>query len=280
VGPRSIRVGLGAERVARRVEEALARRRDPRPTETLPLRSPVGHALPCRMHLPAGAGPWPAVVLAPGGLDGVRGVEGLSPVLTAPRLAREGFAAVAWSPSGRDGAPGEEDRNGHVAQEEMAEVLRLVLDHPRVSSVAVLSISFGVVLAVGALVRHPDLAARVRVFVDWEGPPSRRWFQAQRLAYWTHDEAWWEPREAARHVGALRCPYWRFQSAWDHVHGPDNGLGLELARAAAAGVSPDVRLNGAPPPFEPLVLGPVGLRAQAAVMVGWLREARGTGPER
>ncbi len=262
-----------AERLRRRAQEAVARLRDPRPTEPLLVRSPLGHAIPCRVHLPAGPPPWPTVVLAPGGLDGARGVEGYSPVLTAPRLAREGFAAVAWSPAGRDGAPGPEDRNGLVAQEEFANVLREVLADPRFSPVAVVSISFGVAIATGALARWPDLADRVRIYVDWEGPPSRRWFQARRLAWWTNDDAWWEPREAARHVGRLRCPYHRFQSAWDHVHGADNGLGLEMARAAAAGTCPEVRLNGAE--VEAAVLGPVPLRAQAALMVGWLRDATG-----
>lgn len=271
-------LALTAERFSRRAEEWVARRRDPRPTEALAVHSPLGHALPCRLHLPRGPSPWPTVVLAPGGLDGVRGVEGYSPVLTASRLAREGFAAVAWSPSGRDGAPGVEDRNGPVAQEELAAVLRATLADRRVGPVAVLSISFGVVLAVGALVRWPDLADRVRILIDWEGPPSRRWFHVRRLAYWTQDEAWWAPREAARHVGALRCPYWRFQSAWDHVHGADNGLGLEIARAAATGSCPEVRLNGAPPPFSDAPPGPVLLRAQATTMIRWLREALGAQP--
>jgi len=223
------------------------------------------------MHLPAGPPPWDAVLLCPGGLDGVRGVEGWSPVLTAPRLAREGLAAVAWSPSGRDGAPGEEDRNGPTAQEETAAALRLTLAHPRVRRVVVFSISFGVVLAVGALTRHPELAQRVAGLLDWEGPPSRRWFHVRRLAMWTHDEAWWEPREAVRHLGRLACPYHRYQSVWDHVHGPDNGLGLEAARAAAAGTCPEVRLNGAPPPFDEVRLGPVALRAQARELVAHLR---------
>ena len=265
------RLSLTVDRFGRRAEELLARRGDPRPTVDLPVRSPLGHALPCRIHLPAGPPPWPTVVLAPGGLDGARGVEGYSPVLTAPRLAREGFAAVAWSPSGRDGAPGTEDRNGLVAQEEFANVLRAVFADPRVGPVVVVSISFGVAIATGTLTRWPELAERVRLYLDWEGPPSRRWFQARRLAFWTNDDTWWEPREAARHIGRIRCPYHRAQSAWDHVHGADNGLGLEMARAAANGTSPRVLLNGAP--VEAELLGPVPLRAQARQMVAWLRDA-------
>lgn len=277
LAPRATWAALAAERASRRVEEALRRRAAPRRAVPVDLRSPLGHPLPARLHLPDGPGPHPAVLLCPGGIDGIRGTEALSPVLTAPRLAREGFATLAWGPSGREGAPGPEDRNGPLHQAEAVAALEALLARPEVdpARVAVASMSFGLVLAAGALHARPDLARRVRVLVDWEGPSSRRWFQARRLRYWTVDEGWWQAREAVRMAPGLECPYWRFQSVWDHVHGTDVGLGREMAEAAAGGRSPDVRLNGAPPPFTDDPGGPLWPREQAAVMVGWLREATG-----
>jgi len=200
-------------------------------------------------------------------------VEGLSPVLTGPRLARAGYAALAWTPSGREGTPGPEDRNGPLHQAEAARALRAMLAHPSVDRerVAVFSISFGVALAVGALTTWPDLAGAVRGLVDWEGPPTREWFQESRLKYRTTSEEWWRPREAGRAVGALRCPYHRYQSAWDHVHGPDSALGDEIVASALAGDGaghrpPEITLNGAPmteETFDAAPRGPVSLRGQA-----------------
>lgn len=259
---------LAAERASRRLEEAAARAIHPARVETLSFVSPLGHPLPARLHTPERPASL-AVLLVPGGLDGLRGVEGLSPVLTAPRLAREGYAALAWGPSGREGTAGPEDCNGPLHQEEFAAALRLLVD--RYATVAVLSISFGLSIAAGALAAKPELARRVRVVIDWEGPPHRGWFRGNRVH--GPDEAWWGDREPLHHIGRVACPYWRFQSAWDHVHGADTGLGLEMVRAAMEGVSPDVRLNGSGPPFETVPLGPVAVRAQAKVLLGWLREA-------
>lgn len=267
---------LAAERWARRVEELAARAAARCVAAPVDLRSPLGHALPARLHHPRGDGPFPGVLLCSGGVDGIQGGEGLSPVLTAPRLAREGFAALAFGVSGREGVPGPEDRNGPLHQEEAAAALAMLLAHPRVdpSRVVVVSISFGLVQAAGALVRHPELAARVRRFVDWEGPPSRRWFHVRRLQFWTQDEAWWADREAVQLLPRVACPYWRYQSRWDHVHGPVADLGREAALAASTGVSPEVRLNGQGFPFD-APGGPVSLRAQSDELVGWVRDAIG-----
>lgn len=270
---------LAAERAWLRVREAAARRRDPKAIAAVSLRSPQGYMLPARLHLPEGEGPFPAVLFCSGGLDGTRGAEGHSIVLSAPRLARHGVATLAWSPSGRDGAPGEEDRNGLLHQEECANALRALLGHPKVDPerVVVLSISFGVALAVGALTRWPELGERVRGLVDWEGPPSREWFEASRLQFWTIDEPWWVAREAIQGVGALRCPYDRFQSVWDHVHGNEHTLGEEIVDAALGATPgpPEVRLNGVEATCRPRVYAPVSLRAQGDRLLAIVQERLG-----
>lgn len=274
---RVVWTALAAERGWLRIREAAARQRDPMRVTEVALRSPEGYTLPARLHLPVGAGPFPAVLFCPGGLDGTRGAEGLSPVLTAPRLARHGVATLAWSPSGRDGSPGAEDRNGLLHQEECRNALRALLEHPAVDPdrVVVLSISFGLVLALGALTRWPDLALRIRGLVDWEGPPSRKWFEASRLKFWTIDEPWWAPREAERSIGRLRCPYERFQSAWDHVHGPDHGLGEEIVDAALAAGVPTVRFNGVDATVRPRMYAPISLRAQGDQLLAIVKERLG-----
>lgn len=217
------------------------------------------------------------MLLVAGALDGARAVEGLSCVLTAPRLARAGFATLVYTPSGREDAPGVEDHAGPLHQAEAARAVEALLSHPAVDAdrAAVVTISFGLVAAMGGLVTHPDLARRIRVFIDWEGPGSARWLVAERVRHHLDDAAWLAEREAVRMVGRLACPYRRFQSAWDHVHGPALEIGLEMARAAAAGVSPAVWLNESPPPFDPPRWGPILESAQARRIVGWLRDALG-----
>ena len=234
------------DRRARRLVEPLARRVAPTRVRALKLQSPAGYALPCRLHLPPDEGPWPGVLLIAGGLDGAKKAESAEIVVSAQRLARAGFAAMVFSPSGRDDAPGVEDKNGPLHQEEGAEALRLLLSLPEVRAVSVLSISYGLVLAMGALTRHPELAERVQGLMDWEGPGSRRWFLPVGFAPGPGDEVFWRDREAAVMAPRLRCPYHRVQSRWDHVHGPQTGLALEMLRAASGGDCPQIRLNGAP----------------------------------
>jgi pimeloyl-ACP methyl ester carboxylesterase len=62
--------------------------------EDLPVSS-KGIALSARLYLPEGKGPWPAVILVPGGFNETELIMS-SPRYEAPRLARCGFAAVAF----------------------------------------------------------------------------------------------------------------------------------------------------------------------------------------
>ncbi len=241
----------------------------------LALESPQGHPLACRLHLPPGNGPWPGVLVVPGGLDGAASVESPSCVLPAQRLARAGLVAAVFSPSGREGQGGPADCNGPLHQAECAQALAALLACPEVADrpVGVLSLSFGLVMALGALRDRPELSRRVGLLVDWEGPGSRRWFAATPIGSPADDDAFWEPREGVRLVHGLRVPYRRFQSAWDHVHGPDTGIGWEMAEAAVAGGCPSVHLNehGLPLPDPAAVRwGPALRSQQGAVLLQWL----------
>ncbi len=264
---------LSAARLRFRAEEAMARGLNPTRVEPVTLRSPAGYPLPARIHLHANGrpGPSPAVLLCPGGLDGLDGGEGLSVVLGCQRLARAGFAAMCWSPSGREGAPGREDRNGPLHQAEAAAAMRVLVQHPAVDPdrVVILTISFGLVLGLAAA----SAGVPVRGLIDWEGPPSRRWFVASRLNLESRpeDDAFWTEREPVRSVARLTVPYWRAQGRWDHVHGADTTLALEMVDAARAAGVPDVRLNGRDT-WSPPTLLPSSMRGQSAAMLGWVHE--------
>lgn len=231
-----------ADRHRRRLQEATARQRLPIEPQALPLRSPAGHDLPCRLY-PAPGRAAPGVLLVPGALDGMSALEGLSCVLTAPRLARAGLTTLVFTPSGREGVAGREDHCGPLHQAECAAALRLLL--ARTERVAVVSISFGLPMAMGALTRSPGLASSVAVMMDWEGPGHRRWLRAPATDH-TADPSYWAPREAVTMFGALACPYHRVQSRWDHVHGRQLSIGTEMLEAASSGTAPAVWINGQP----------------------------------
>ena len=240
----------------------------------LPLWSPEGHQLPARLHCPAGDGPHPGVLLVPGGLEGARSVEAGSSVITAQLLARRGVATLVFTPSGREGAPGPNDRNGPLHQAECGGALALLFASPEVDAdrCVVLSLSFGVVMALGALVARPDLGERVREAIDWEGPGSRRWFEGVKIGEPSDNEDFWGPREAVTMAPSLPCAYRRVQSAHDHVHGHCPEIGVELARAAWGGRAPRVLFNDQEGPFDdgfrPELVAS-SLPAQCSRLLGW-----------
>jgi hypothetical protein len=252
-----------------------ARRRGRTTWVDVALTSPLGHRLPARLHLPRADGPHPAVLVVSGGLTGADAAEGKMAAVSAPALARAGLAALAYTPSGREGAPGPEDRNGPTHQAECAAALEALLAHPSVdpTRVAVLALSFGMVSSIHMLVDRPQLAAQVRELVDWEGPGSRKWFEGVRIGEPATNEAFWATREPTYALPRLTCAYRRFQSSSDHVHGFAPDIGLEPARAAASGVAPRARLNDAVAPFTQVVWADPRPTATAATLTRWLQEA-------
>lgn len=206
-----------------------------------------------------GEGSGPRVLMVPGGLDGVAALAGPGAVAPAPWLARRGWVVYGFCPSGREHVPGDEDFNGPRHQQELLGVLEELADERPV----LLSLSFGLVCASGALARAPSLAARLPGLVDWEGPPSRRWFEAARIGAPPTDEAFWGSREAVRWLPALRCPYVRLQSRWDHVHGAEVSLADEAVDAAlTGGVRAWFNRESQPGPRP---LAPQGLGAMSAL---------------
>ena len=220
-----------------------------RPTLTNP-RS--GARLQVYVDLPAGAGPFPAVVMMPAGMEAGQDSPGPDEVA---EFTRRGLAVVRWDPDGRGASAGEEDTGGQAHQEGFREVIRYAIGRDDIADdkVGVVSYSFGITAATQALATDNPGAV---FLVDWEGPASRRWIagcgttepikQANQHAP-CDDESYWSVREASAWVGKLRVPYQRVQGQRDHVHREDWGHAKEMIDAAVAGGVPWVRLNDASP---------------------------------
>ena len=204
--------------------------------------------------------PLPALVLVPGGSGDSSGFVRSTPdgSSQALRLADRGFVVVAFDADGRGRSRGTENDNGYVHQDGLAEVIRFAASLSGVdpARIGLVSYSYGVTMAAGALARHPDLS--VLFYIDWEGPANRDdtgGCDEHRVGHLQghacDDEAFWQEREAATFALSLRVPYQRLQAREDHVQ-PDVDHALLMLRNATAvehggnGICPWTRLNDLP----------------------------------
>jgi pimeloyl-ACP methyl ester carboxylesterase len=189
----------------------------------------------------------PALVLMPGGVAP-------SDPQKAARLAGSGFLVIIFDADGRGLSEGTEDYNGSITQDGLAAVIMAAAQLPGLDPdrYGLVSYSYGVTAATGALARYPGLP--VKFYIDWEGPVDRNYttsgcgapraegIQWQPCA----EDAWWAEREAVTFITDVNVPYQRIQSEKDHVQ-MNNNHAIDIVNAAVAGGVPWVRLNEYPP---------------------------------
>jgi hypothetical protein len=195
----------------------------------------------------------PVLVLVPGGSGDSTDFLG-APRYTASKLANAGYLVVVFDPDGRGRSEGEEDYNGSLHQDGLADVIRFAASLPDAEKglVGLVSFSYGVTMAAGTLARYPELP--VIFLVDWEGPADRNDTGGCDDDHRGHlqdivdcsDEAFWAEHEALTFIENIRIPYQRLQSQTDHAQ-PDNGHAIAMVNAAFVGGVPWVRLNDLPP---------------------------------
>ncbi len=195
----------------------------------------------------------PTLVLVPGG-SGFSADFLQPPHRMAPELADAGFLVVLFDPDGRGRSQGQEDYDGFVQQDGLAAVVRFAAALPEAQpgGAGLVSFSYGITMASGALARHQDLP--VRFLLDWEGPADRTDTGGCDQAGTGHlqeaascdDEAFWAEHEALTFMPRVTVPYQRLQSERDHVQ-PDVLHALRLVNAAVQGSCPWARLNDLQP---------------------------------
>jgi pimeloyl-ACP methyl ester carboxylesterase len=205
-----------------------------------------------------GGEPLPTLVLIPGGTGDSSGFTE-PPSNKAQQMADEGFTIVVFDADGRGRSEGVEDQDGYIHQDGLAAVVEFAATLPGVNAeqIGLVSWSYGVTMATGALARHPDLP--VRFLIDWEGPADRNDTGGCDEAETGHlqdrscdDEDFWREREASTFALQLQVPYQRLQSEKDHAQ-PDNDHALLMIANATAeehgghGRAPWTRLNDLPP---------------------------------
>ncbi len=272
-------------RLATAIRKLRARKGPAVREEPIKLRSTAGYQLDAHLHRPADAtGRLPAVVLCPG-IDHPGTIfDTLGYPVSADEVARLGCLTLHFDPAGRGESWGEEDMGGPEHQDDVATALRWLASRPDVDPdrVGIVSISLGVAMAVGAVVREGAEAAWL---IDWEGPCDREIITSggkiltPAMGHGMDDETWWRPREAVRHVGRLSCPYVRLQAEEDHAQPGETRHAMRMLHAAAAGSLPWFQINdharGEVPP-RPTWLPDGSLAAHNAL----LRKIRTLLPER
>jgi pimeloyl-ACP methyl ester carboxylesterase len=213
----------------------------------------------------------PTLVLIPGGAGTIDPAK-------ARRIVGHGFIVVFFDPDGRGASEGQEDLDGHIHQDGLTSVVQATPSIPGVDAnrIGLVSFSYGVTMASGALARHADMP--VRFLIDWEGPADRYDTTVgctpnQRIDFPDcSDDAAWSQREALTFIARVRVPYQRLQSETDHVQ-PDVSHAIDMVNAAVQGAAPWVRLNGLQPnqtydPGNPPAMLPEKAHATLEEMIG------------
>jgi len=202
-----------------------------------------------RLYEPTSSGPYPLVILIPGGSgDGSSferpNLDTKDQLPDTINLAHEGFIVVVYSPLGTGDSEGEVNYQGHDDQDGLAAIIAAAQALPQTDAdnTGLASFSYGVTGAAGVLARYPELG--VKYWSDWEGPSSRfyttvgcprspsRDGDISPANFPCSDDAHWDEREASIFIQSLSLDYyWRIQEDRDHVQ-PSHDHTLEMLDGA------------------------------------------------
>ena len=200
--------------------------------------------------MPDGAGPFPTLLVLPGGIKA--GYQALRPQGITTYM-ETGFGLILFDPDGRGESGGTEDMGGTIHQDGLAAVLEWAVTADRVdpARIGVFSSSYSITMAAGCLARH-DTAARF--LIDYEGPASRKYSNGcpGSLPHGTDmpfgacdDDEWWSTREAVNFIDELTIPYLRIQFDRDHAQETHMHT-VDMVQSAMKGGVPWVRVNTMP----------------------------------
>jgi pimeloyl-ACP methyl ester carboxylesterase len=212
-----------------------------------------------RIHRPVDSSAtkqYPGLVLVPGGLQQGYAWHATWRKSNAWEFVDAGLIVLIYDARGRGWTAGEEDYDGPVQQDDLAQIIRWFVSRDDVlpGGVGVASSSWGITATSGAAARNPDLP--IRFLIDLEGAQDRwvmtQWDDPKWVDIMEGHDTWetefWDVREAISYIDDVTCPYFRIQSDCDHALDyfyVDHAI--EMVNAAVNGKSPYVRLNDMEP---------------------------------
>jgi hypothetical protein len=241
-------------------------------TASLSVPSLNGNHVAIRITKPDGDGPFPVLI-------GVAGGDGMYVFRSGlqSKLIERGIVTVDFAPQGRDESEGSDNYNGYIHQDDLKAIVDFVRELPFVqdNDIGILSYSYGVVMATGALARYPDMP--VAFLIDWEGPSSpgkdiqrglendEAWV-LETLRHFNYgrdmtpeeissfkihggliyDDEYWAERDASLFAADISCPYLRVQFEQDHVQGTYKDHMMNIVNAATSESGQWTRVNNNP----------------------------------
>lgn len=242
-------------------------------TSSLSIPSLNGNQIGIHIVKPDGDGPFPVLI----GIAGGDGMYAFNQLELPDRLREQGIVTVDFAPQGRGDSEGQDNFHGYVHQDDLKAVVDFVsqLSFAQEDNIGVISFSYGVVLATGALSRYPEMP--IAFLIDWEGPscPGKDFQRGiENNESWAintislfssgeeitadeygefrihggaiSDETYWAERDASHFAKDLPCPYLRVQFAVDHVQGPYKYHMMEIINAATEHSNQWTRCNDNP----------------------------------
>lgn len=242
-------------------------------TVSVKIPSENGNLIRIRIGKPEGKGPFPMLIGCAWG-DTAYAFNNLS---IFPALLEMGIAGIDFAPQGRMGSEGEDNYNGKIHQHDLIAVIEFAenLKFTNTDEIGLLTLSYGVVMATGALSEKPELP--VMFLIDWEGPAcpgkdildaaerSAEWLNSSGFARLTgrmevgdpdtfvisgaplSDAEYWNERDAERFARTLPCPYLRIQAEEDHVQGNEKYHMMKIVNAVTQHAGQWSRVNDNPP---------------------------------
>jgi hypothetical protein len=220
-------------------------------TEGVTVVSKSGYKIAAKIHRPIEAGRHFGVLLVPGTNDPGDVFLNWSQPINALELAGMGMVVMTFDPAGRGESWGEEDYGGVEHQDDVIAALTYLSDRTDTSGLGVVSISLGLGMACGALANLPE-GLDVSWFVDWEGPCDREIItsggamMAPAMGHSLHDDVYWIPREAVRHVGSIKCGYHRLQAVPDHAQPEETRHATRMMQHISTGEADWFKINDHP----------------------------------
>lgn len=168
--------------------------------ESVSFASTTGFHIEASILWPPQQGKVPGVVIAP--------TMNSNLPFALENIARMGVAVMTFSPSGRGNSWGNEDYGGAEHQDNLGQCLRILHDHARISSIAVISCKDGLSMAIGGISLS---SVPVHFLLDFEGPATKEQIylpQSERRL----DDFFWSQREPVQLIQRLTCGYIRLQA--------------------------------------------------------------------
>ena len=113
-----------------------------------------GNQIAVRIMKPDGDGPFPTLI----GVAGADGTYAFFPELSTG-LREMGIMMVDFAPQGRGASEGEDNFNGPIHQDDLKAIVDFIsqLAIVQQDNIGILTFSYGVVMATGALSRYPEI---------------------------------------------------------------------------------------------------------------------------